>query len=146
MSRKAKILVVDDDRDLVVTLHLVLERAGYDVIDAGGLAEGLEKAERERPDLILLDVMMPEATEGFHFVWKLRRGSEPYSAKVPIIMLTAIHSRTDLRFYPDSGDGTYSAGEYLPVQDFLDKPVDPRDLLERVARVLAASASGAPVR
>jgi response regulator RpfG family c-di-GMP phosphodiesterase len=54
-------------------------------------------------------------------------------------MLTAIHERTELRFYPDSSDGTYKAGEYLPVQDFVDKPVDPKDLLGRAAKVLSAA-------
>ena len=145
MSAKRKILVVDDDRDLVATLRLLLERAGYVVVDAPGPGAGMEVLERERPDLILLDVMMPDATEGFHFVWKLRRRGEPYHRDVPIIMLTAIHGTTDLRFYPDSGDGTYGPGEYLPVQEFLDKPVDPRELLERVARVLAISPLAAPM-
>jgi CheY-like chemotaxis protein len=83
--------------------------------------------------------MMPTATEGFHFVWKLRNLEGDYFRTVPVIMLTAIHQRTELRFYPDSGDGTYKAGEYLPVQDFVDKPVDPKDLLARVERVLFAS-------
>jgi CheY-like chemotaxis protein len=145
MSAKRKVLIVDDDRDLVATLRLLLERAGYAVVDAGGPGEGMEKVGRERPDLILLDVMMPEATEGFHFVWKLRHRDEAYFRDVPIVMLTAIHGTTDLRFYPDSGDGTYGPGEYLPVQEFLDKPVDPRELLERVARVLASSPLGTPV-
>jgi CheY-like chemotaxis protein len=145
MSTKPKILVVDDDRDLVVTLRLLLERAGYAVVDASGPGEGLEKVERERPELILLDVMMPDATEGFHFVWKLRHREEPYFHDVPIVMLTAIHGKTDLRFYPDSGDGTYAPGEYLPVQEFLDKPIDPRELLDRVAKVLAISHLSAPV-
>ena len=145
MSEKAKILIVDDDRDLVASLRLLLERAGYLVCDAAGPGEGLEKVERERPDLILLDVMMPGATEGFHFVWKLRRRGEAYFRDVPIVMLTAIHDRTDLRFYPESGDGSYRAGEYLPVQEFLDKPVEPRNLLARVAAVLAVSPLRTPV-
>jgi len=57
---------------------------------------------------------------------------------VPIVVLSAIHEQTDLRFYPDSDDSTYKAGEYLPVQDFVDKPVDPGRLVERVEKVLAA--------
>jgi CheY-like chemotaxis protein len=135
----AKILTVDDDRDLVETLRIVLESRGYEVADANDAETGLEKVRSERPDLILLDVMMPTATEGFHFVWKLRTLEGDYFRVVPVIMLTAIHQRTELRFYPDSGDGTYKAGEYLPVQDFVDKPVDPKDLLARVERVLFAS-------
>jgi CheY-like chemotaxis protein len=140
MSR-AKILTVDDDRDLVETLRIVLESGGYETLAAYDAEAGLEKVQSERPDLILLDVMMPDATEGFHFVWKLRELEGEYFRSVPVIVLTAIHEKTELRFYPDSGNGTYRAGEYLPVQDFVDKPVDPNDLLERVERVLSASRS-----
>jgi len=137
MSEPAKILMVDDDRDLVTTLRMVLEQAGYRVVSAPDAEQGMVQAEAERPDLILLDIMMPNATEGFHFVWKLRRRTEAYFQKVPVVVLSAIHSTTDLRFYPDSGDGTYRAGEFLPVQDFVDKPVDPTQLLERISRALA---------
>ena len=137
MSERAKILMVDDDRDLVTTLRMVLEQAGYRVVSAPDAEQGMARAEGERPDLILLDIMMPNATEGFHFVWKLRRRTEAYFQKVPVVVLSAIHSTTDLRFYPDSGDGTYRAGEFLPVQDFVDKPVDPTQLLERIGRALA---------
>jgi CheY-like chemotaxis protein len=136
MSEKAKILIVDDDRDLVAVMRMVLQKQGYRVVDAPGPAEGLGAVEAERPDLILLDVMMPNATEGFHFVWTLRQKPGAYYREVPIVILSAIHSKTDLRFYPDSSDGSYRAGEYLPVQEFLDKPVDPTDLLSVVARRL----------
>lgn len=136
---KAKILTVDDDRDFVEALRIVLESGGYEVVAAYDAETGLEKLRSERPDLVLLDVMMPNATEGFHFVWKLRNLEGEYFRSVPVIVLTAIHEKTELRFYPDSGDGTYKAGEYLPVQDFVDKPVEPRDLLERVERVLSTS-------
>jgi len=134
-----RILVVDDDRDLVETLRIVLESGGYEVAAAHDAEAGLDSVRSERPDLILLDVMMPDATEGFHFVWRLRKLEGEYFQHVPVIVLTAIHDRTELRFYPDSGDGTYRAGEYLPVQDFIDKPVDPSALLERVEKVLSAS-------
>jgi len=134
-----KVLTVDDDRDLVETLRIVLESRGYEVAAAHDSETGLQKVRSERPDLILLDVMMPSATEGFHFVWKLRNLEGEYFRAVPVIMLTAIHQRTELRFYPDSGDGTYKAGEYLPVQDFVDKPVDPKNLVMRVEKVLSAS-------
>jgi CheY-like chemotaxis protein len=142
MSLAPKILIIDDDADLVAVLRLVLERAGYRALDAPGADEGLVKAAAERPDLILLDVMMPSATEGFHFVWKLRQRPGAYFASVPVVIVSAIHDRTDLRFYPDSSDGSYKAGEYLPVQDFLDKPVDPADLLRTVEKVLGLAHKG----
>jgi two-component system, OmpR family, response regulator len=141
VSQGKKILVVDDDRDLRDILQIVLDDAGYEVVSAGSGPEGMEVADRERPDLILLDVMMPEGTEGFHVVWNLRNRPEPYFHDVPIVILTAIHQRTPLRFYPDAGDGTYEAGEYLPVQGFVDKPIEPEALLTEVARVLATGRS-----
>lgn len=133
-----KILLVDDDPDLVHALTLVLESHGYEVVAALEAKQGLELADEQRPDLIVLDVMMPEGTEGFHFVWNLRNRPDAYFQQVPIIMLTAIHQRTELRFYPDSGDGTYQAGEYLPVQGFVDKPVEPAALVAEVERVLTS--------
>jgi CheY-like chemotaxis protein len=142
MSKPVTILVVDDDRDLVATLRMVLEGAGYRVVSAPDAVLGMATAADERPDLILLDIMMPNATEGFHFVWKLRRREEPYFQKVPIVVLSAIHETTELRFYPDSGDGTYRAGEFLPIQDFVDKPLDPARLLERIGRVLVLAERG----
>jgi len=137
VTAAARILLVDDDRDLVEVLRIVLEGQGYRVLANYSAPEALTTIEAERPDLVILDVMMPDATEGFHVVWNLRRRQEAYYQDLPIIMLTAIHGQTTLRFYPDSGDGTYEAGEYLPVQGFVDKPVEPDALLEEVARVLA---------
>ena len=139
MSNGKKILVVDDDRDLVDILTMVLKGKSYAVVRAYGAPEALEAVERERPDLVLLDVMMPEATEGFHVVWNLRGREDPYFATVPIIMLTGIHRETPLRFYPDARDGTYGAGEYLDVQGFVDKPVEPDALLKEVERVLTST-------
>jgi DNA-binding response OmpR family regulator len=139
MNNGGKILIVDDDRDLVETIRLVLENEGYTVSAAHEPQAGLARTQTDRPDLILADVMMPTGTEGFHFIWKLRSLHEEYFRNVPVIVLTAIHDRTSLRFYPDSGDGTYQAGEYLPVQDFVDKPIDPDELLARIRRVLSAT-------
>jgi CheY-like chemotaxis protein len=136
MSEKPKILVVDDDRDLVEVLRLTLETAGFVVAVAYDAAQGLAQTESQRPDLILLDVMMPNATEGFHFVWKLRQYDDERLRTTPIVMLTAVHEKTSLRFYPDTGDGTYQPGEYLPVQEFIDKPVDPVWLVEKLKQVL----------
>ncbi|MFI5167499.1 MAG: PleD family two-component system response regulator [Thermoanaerobaculales bacterium] len=139
MSKREKLLLVDDDIDLVAALRLILEKDGYTVVAAHDAESGLARADAERPDLILLDVMMPNATEGFRFIWKLRAGPEPYFQRVPIIMLTAIQERTGLRFYPETSDGPFKAGEPVPVQDFLDKPIDPAKLLDRVQSVLTAA-------
>ena len=139
----ARILLVDDDRDLVDILRIVLEEQGYRVTAAYGPQDAIGKAEAERPDLIVLDVMMPDATEGFHVVWTLRARDDVYFRTVPIIMLTAVHRQTPLRFYPNASDGTYGPGEFLQVQDFVDKPVEPKVLVEKVARVLRAASAAA---
>jgi len=136
VAEATKILVVDDDPDICESLRMVLESADYEVEVAGSSEEALEGVESFRPDLILLDIMMPDGTEGFHFVWKLRNEyPEPLNA-IPIVVLTAIHATTQMRFYPEESDGTYEAGEFLPVQGFIDKPVEPSALLAKIKEVL----------
>ncbi len=128
----AKILVIDDDPDMVLASRLCLEGAGHHVLEASTGGEGLKKIKAEKPDLIILDVMMDTATEGFQLALKLR-SREPdaeYAAysKIPILMLTAIHTTTPLRFGPEK--------DYLPVDDFVDKPIDPEVLVRKVEALL----------
>ena len=132
-----KILIVDDDPDICEAMRLVLEMRDYEVSVAHDPESGMRLVEDEKPDLIVLDVMMPEGTEGFHFAWNLRANPDKALAETPILMVTAIHDQTKLRLYPDQEDGTYSAGEFLPVQGFIDKPVTPEGLLNRVEEALA---------
>ena len=131
-----KILIVDDDPDIVESLSLVLGQQGYTTVGAGGPEEGMEKVHSERPDLIVLDVMMPTGSEGFHFVWDLRKDPDPASRELPIIMLTAVHESSSEKFYPDQTDGVYQPNEYLPVQAFFDKPVPFDELVAEVKRLL----------
>ncbi len=131
MSQK-RILLVDDDADQRLSIRLPLEAAGYAVFEAPGYDQGLTAVREIKPDLIVLDVMMDTTTAGFQFALTLHspdQGSD-YSvfSKTPIIMLTAIHSTTPLRFSPDE--------DYLPVQTFLEKPIDPKVLLETVHKQL----------
>jgi two-component system alkaline phosphatase synthesis response regulator PhoP len=134
----SKILIVEDDPDYQETLKLVLESEGYAVVTAGSAKEGLQKVRAENPNAILLDVMMPEGTEGFHFVWDLRKDENPALRDIPILILSAIHESTPFKFYPEQSDGVYGPGEYLPVQGFLDKPVAPDKLISEVKRLLGA--------
>ncbi|MCL4533749.1 MAG: response regulator [Bacteroidetes bacterium] len=136
MEMQRRILVVDDDPDIVESIRLVLEANSYRVITSGGAEEGLARARSEKPDVILLDIMMPDGTEGFQFVWELRADKDPKVKATPIVILTAIHGTTELRFYPDQSDGTYKEGEYLPVQGFIDKPVEPRTLLAQLNKII----------
>jgi CheY-like chemotaxis protein len=138
----AKILVVDDDPKVSGAVRLALEASGHEVATAGSKEEAEAVVVEYRPDLMLVDVMMPEGTEGFHLVWKIRQMQDEAVKGVPIVMVTGIHQTTKLRFYPDQSDGTYKPGEYLPVQAWLDKPVQVDDLLETVDRVLKLSGPG----
>ncbi|MCJ7752539.1 MAG: response regulator [Armatimonadetes bacterium] len=133
---RPRVLVVEDDVDTVEALRVLLEHEGYDVVTATDPNSGLEMAQQKQPDLIVLDVMMPSGTEGFHFVWKLRRDGHEEIRDVPIIVVSGIHRDSPLKLYPDQQDGEYGPYEYLPVQAFLDKPVEPEVLLEHVARLL----------
>jgi CheY-like chemotaxis protein len=135
-TESKRILVVDDDPDIVESLRMVLESADYDVDTAASPQEAFARIEANPPDLILLDIMMPDGTEGFHFVWHLRNDYPEPVCQAPILVLTAIHSTTQLRFYPDQADQEYAPGEFLPVQGFMDKPVEPSLLLRKVGEVL----------
>jgi CheY-like chemotaxis protein len=129
---KAKILLVDDDPDLIEAMRMVLEGAGYDCVHALSGVRALEILPRERPDLIVLDVMMDDMTEGFHVAYKIRKpevGLEPF-VDIPIIMVTAIGQRTGMKF------DRLTDGEYLPVDEFLEKPVQPSVLVEKVRSLL----------
>lgn len=141
MEKQRKILVVDDDPDIVESIKLVLAANSYQVSTAGSAEDGLARARAEKPDLIFLDVMMPEGTEGFEFVWDLRADSDTEVKSTPIVVLTAIYDTTELRFYPNQSDSTYKEGEYLPVQGFIDKPIEPRALVTQIDKVLHASRS-----
>ena len=127
-----KILVVEDDPDMVMALRIPLEAHGYEVSVASSGEEGLQKVKEIAPDLIILDVMMETTTAGFQVSLQLRSPSpdSEYAAyrDIPILILTAIHTTTSLRFGPDEA--------YLPVDDFLDKPVDPDVLLEKVGALI----------
>jgi CheY-like chemotaxis protein len=131
------VLVVEDDPDASDTAKIVLESEGYSVIQAASAGEGLNKARSERPDVILLDIMMPSGTEGFHFVWNLRNDPDERLHSIPIIVLTAIHDTTWVKLYPDTADPVYQPQEYLPVQAFLDKPASSEQLLKEIEQALA---------
>ena len=123
---KQRILIVEDEPEAVELLEFNLKQAGYAVSSADDGAEALKKIRATPPDLILLDVMLPEM-DGFE-ICKLVR-LEAATAKIPIIMLTAKASELDRVL-----------GLELGADDYLTKPYSPRELLLRVKKILARSA------
>ena len=124
---ETKILLIDDDPDFVEATRTVLESVPYEVIVAYDGDDGLIKVQEERPDLILLDIIMP-TQDGFYVCEKLK--SDPELWHIPVVMLTSLSQRIS--------DTAYSMhdGMMLEADDFIDKPVRPAELLARVARLL----------
>ena len=129
---QGRILIIDDDPDITEAMSVVLENKGYTVASAADGSAGLEQVAAERPDLIILDVMMRISQEGFELSRQLK-GSAEYK-DIPILMLTAVKDKTGLDFKSTAGDESW-----LPVEEFLDKPVKPDVLLEKVASLLSKS-------
>jgi CheY-like chemotaxis protein len=123
----AKVLLVDDDLDFVEATRTVLESVPYTVVVAYDGDEGLEKVQEEKPDLILLDIIMP-TKDGFYVCEKLK--SDPKLWHIPIIMLTSLSQQISQTAY------SVQDGMMLEADDFIDKPVRPKELLARVARLL----------
>ncbi len=128
MNRKKKILLIDDERDFIYLNKVFLESKGYEVIAAYNGEEGIKRAKRERPDLIILDVMMTSMTEGFDVSREIR--TEDDLKNIPVIMLTGIRKKEKLpwTFEPDKN--------WLPVEKFLEKPTSPEKLLEEIEKII----------
>ncbi len=133
----AKVLLVDDDPSILRALEMALKARQYEVCTASNAAEAEEVAAAEHPDVIVADVMMPTGTEGFHLVWKLRQAEDAALRDVPIILATGIHEHTQLKFYPEQTDGSYQPGEFLPIQGWIDKPINTERLLELLEQALS---------
>jgi len=127
MKDKAKILLVDDDQDFVEATKLVLESKPYEVIVAYNGDEGLAKARRDRPDLIILDIIMP-VKDGFNAAEELKKDSD--LSKIPVLMLTSFSQRVG------ETSLSVSQGLTLDTEDYVDKPVSPEELLRRVEKLL----------
>lgn len=120
---RSTILSVDDERDVTDLVHFHLTRAGYGVITAASGREALEKIGHHRPDLILLDLMLPDI-DGFGVCEILRR--QPMTATIPIVILSA-WATNDARHL----------GLELGALDYLTKPFSPKEMVERVRRLLS---------
>jgi len=129
----AKILIVDDDPDITKALQVTLESERYAVITAADRTEGMEKIKAEKPDLIILDVMMSTWQDGFEMSRELKK--DPQLKDIPILILTAVKTRSGIDFKSTAGDPVW-----LPVDGYLDKPVEPEKLLTKVKTLLSETA------
>jgi CheY-like chemotaxis protein len=133
MSKKPKVLVIDDDADLVSSLTVVMEGAGWQVSSAENGAVGISRAREETPDLVILDVLMPRQ-DGLTTYEQLR--ADPMLRKIPIIVLTSVSEKLGIGFSAEEFKTHYGHGP----EAFLEKPFVPKKLLDTVKRVHRSSA------
>ena len=130
MQKQTKILVIDDDPDLQVSVKKVLESKSYEVISALDGNEGLRKVVEERPDLIILDVIMP-GKHGFEVCHELKTDPKyHFFSEIPVLMLTV---------YPGDREKAHLSmreGMMMEAEDYIQKPFDPQELLSRVEDLL----------
>ena len=119
----ALIAVIDDDPDILEASTLILEANGYDVITASNPTTGFDIVTNHKPNLIILDVMMDEADDGFFLAQRFRKEG----IKTPILMYTSISKAIGLHF---------GANDLVPVDDFVEKPISPEELIKKVQNLL----------
>jgi len=124
---KKRVLLVDDDRDFLEVTKIALEEGNFEVATATSGKECLDKLDSFKPDVLILDIMMPEKS-GFE-ICKEIKDSLKYN-RIPVIMLTALKKKLGTTSY------SVSQGLDLEAEDYIDKPVDPKELISRINKVL----------
>ena len=122
MAKRKRILLIEDEKDMVYAVTLQLEAGGYKVITAYDGREGLKKAREEDPDLIILDLMLPKM-DGYKVCGLLKRDRR-YN-RIPIVMFTARARKSDIKMGKEAGADAY-----------ITKPFDPQILLEKLRDLL----------
>ena len=126
---KAKIVIIDDDQDIRDSVQVMLESQDYTVATAANKEEGLAAVKAEKPDLIVLDVMMDGCSDCFELAREIK--AEPDLKDTIILMMTAVTEKTGIEFKSSAGDPTW-----LPVDGYVDKPVEPDALLAEIGKLL----------
>lgn len=127
----SKILIVDDDPDMVEATRFVLEREGFSVESASDVESGMKALDETAPDLLILDVMMQEPDDGLRMARQIRRKG----MTLPILMLTSVNRALGIQIDKDE--------EIVPVDDFQEKPIDPAALVTKVRKLLGDGQEGA---
>jgi len=133
MSSEKTVLLVDDDADFVEMNRVLLEENGYAVRVAYSARQCLAQVASQRPDLIILDMVMESPSDGFDVSRELRNSE--YTKKIPLVMITSVNDSIPFRIEPDR--------TWLPVDALIEKPVDPTLLLSVVDRILKGVKGGA---
>jgi CheY-like chemotaxis protein len=139
MAASATVLVIDDDRDYVVSVRTVLENKGYTVIEASSGKAALRKLVEQRPEVILLDIMMEDDSAGYGVNYSIKH-QDAYAEfrNIPIIMASAIQES------PDELYGRASEVDLIRPDLYLTKPLDIPRLLEVVEQAVARYRTTAP--
>ena len=127
MDKQVRILVIDDDPLFVEATKTILESKDYQVLTASDGDIGLQKVREEKPDLVLLDIIMP-TQDGFSVCEEIKK--DPQLADIPVVMLTSFAQKKGETDIP------VSAGLELEAEGYIDKPVDPEELLRYVGKML----------
>jgi len=128
MEKKGKIVMIDDNKDLLFTMSTFLNRNGFDTLTAEDGKAGLELVEKEQPDLVLLDIMMETLFSGFEVCKRLR--TNPALKAIPIIGISGMGDELEVKFDEERDK------EYFNPDAFFDKPVDREKLLEKIDELI----------
>lgn len=129
MQSQTKILIVDDDPDIRDAVSTILEAHSYQVVTADNGEEGLRKLKEERPNLMILDLLMPKL-DGFGVLKEIQDPRWSKYSKIPILILTSIKEDVSRRRYE------LETGLDLNIDDYVEKPINPGTLVERVKKLL----------
>lgn len=124
----AKILIIDDDLDITKSIQVILDSKGHEVITAPDGVAGVSSVRENKPDLIILDVLMPQM-DGFAVARKIK--SDENTKNIPILMLTSVKEKMGLDFKNEAGDDVW-----LPVDDYCEKPLSHEQLFEKIDKLL----------
>ncbi|MCL5734536.1 MAG: response regulator [Actinobacteria bacterium] len=139
-EKPALILIVDDDYDFLELNRMILEKAGYRVVTAAEPQQALVKMAREKPDLVISDLMMTTLDSGFSFARVIKE--HPDYDDIPVVIATSVTSALGLDFRPRSQADMVE----MRIDAYFDKPLDPARLLSRLAELLEAKAGGSSAR
>jgi CheY-like chemotaxis protein len=135
MEEKPKILIIDDDPDVVFAVTAMLEASGFEALSAKTGIEGLERVRLDRPDLILLDLMIESHDTGFQVAKQIK--GDPTTRRIPIIMVSAVRAKTGFGFEQPRD------GHWMKTEAFLEKPYEPQVVIAKIRETLAAAKEAA---